>query len=171
MLQMLNILKNKKGFTLIELVIIIILLGVLAAIAIPRYVDLRDQALRASAQATLDGGRAAVQLDFADQVLNSGTYGNQVTNGSTAGSPFVAQDVTDLEAELASSPNYPPSGPYNTPAAGTGTGDGFQWYLVTQGSATTPVQPPVVDAAIDTTCAAGDSWTSTANDRCKVSRL
>ena len=163
---MLRFLKNKQGFTLIELVIIIILLGVLAAIAIPRYVDLRDQAIRASAQATLDAGRAAVQLDFADQVLNGGAYANQVTNGSTAGSAHVAADVTDLEAELASSPNYPPSGPYNTPA-----NDGFRWWLVTQGSATAPVAPPVIDASLDTTCIAGDSWTATANDQCKVGRL
>ena len=163
---MLRILKSNKGFTLIELVIIIILLGVLAAIAIPRYVDLRDQALRASAQATLDGGRAAVQLDFADQVLNGGAYANQVTNGTAAGATLVAQDVTDLETELQSSPNYPPSGPYNSPA-----GDGFRWWLVTQGSATAPIAPPVIDASIDTTCVAGDSWTATANDQCKVGRL
>lgn len=163
---MLRFLKNKQGFTLIELVIIIILLGVLAAIAIPRYVDLRDQAIRASAQATLDAGRAAVQLDFADQVLNTGAYTNAITNGSSINTALVAADVTDLENELASSPNYPPSGPYNTPA-----NDGFQWYLVTQGSATAPIQPPVIDGALDTTCGAADAWGGVANDRCKVSRL
>jgi prepilin-type N-terminal cleavage/methylation domain-containing protein len=166
MLRMLNMLKNKKGFTLIELVIIIILLGVLAAIAIPRYVDLRDQAVRASAQATLDAGRAAVQLDFADQILNLGGYTYAIGAGTTAGNVFAAADVTALEAELASSPNYPPSGTYNIPA-----GDGFNWYLVTAGSGTAPVQPPVIDAAIDTTCTNTNSWTNTANDQCKVSRL
>ncbi len=158
--------KNQKGFTLIELVVIIILIGVLAAIAIPRYVDLRDQALRAAAMGTLDAGRAAVNLDFADQILNTGAYLNQVTDASTPGSAFVASDVTDLEVELQSSPNYPPNGPYNSPA-----GVGFNWYLVTQGSATAPVQPPVIDAGIDTTCAAGDSWTATVDDQCYVSRL
>ena len=164
---MLRILKSNKGFTLIELVIIIILIGMLAAIAIPRYVDLRDQALRASAQATLDAGRAAVSLDFADKVLNLGTYDNALTNTSSINTAFVAQDIIDLETELASSPNYPPSGPYNSPA-----GDGFRWWLVTQGSTTAPVQPPVIDAAIDTACTnTADSWTATANDRCKVSRL
>jgi prepilin-type N-terminal cleavage/methylation domain-containing protein len=166
MLRMLNILKNKKGFTLIELVIIIILLGVLAAIAVPRYVDLRDQAVRASAQATLDAGRAAVQLDFADKILNLGTYDNALTNASSAGSAFAAADVTDLEGELASSPNYPPSGAYNFPSD-----QGFRWYLVTQGRATSPYQPPVIDAAFDTTCDSGDTWGGTANDDCKVSRL
>jgi len=164
---MLRILKSNKGFTLIELVIIIILIGMLAAIAVPRYVDLRDQALRASAQATLDAGRAAVSLDFADKVLNLGTYDNAITNGTAAGATFVAQDIIDLETELASSPNYPPSGPYNSPA-----GDGFRWWLVTQGSTTAPVQPPVIDAAIDTDCNnTADSWTATADDQCKVSRL
>ena len=167
---MVRFLKNKQGFTLIELVIIIILLGVLAAIAIPRYVDLRDQAVRASAQATLDAGRAAVQLDFARQVLETGAYTAAIGDGTTPGAFFVAGDILDLENQLQSSPNYPPTGPYNTPSSGTG--QGFEWYLVTKGSATAPVQPPVIDAAIDTKCAnTADSWTATPDDRCKVSRL
>jgi len=164
MLRMLNMLKNKKGFTLIELVIIIILLGVLAAIAIPRYVDLRDQAVRASAQGTLDAGRAAVQLDFADQILNTGAYDAKLGDGTTAGLTFVAGDILDIENELASSPNYPPNGPYNNPAS-----SGFRWWMVTQGTAT-PALPPVIDGGIDLTCAAGDAWAGANND-CKVSRL
>ncbi|MFQ5848816.1 MAG: prepilin-type N-terminal cleavage/methylation domain-containing protein [Candidatus Methylomirabilales bacterium] len=164
---MLRILKNEKGFTLIELVIIIILIGVLAAIAIPRYVDLRDNAVRASAQATLDAGRAAINLDFADKVLNTGSY-TTLLSGSSAGAVLVAGDVTALEAELQSTPNYPANGPYDSPA-----GQGFRWWLVTQGNTSTasPAQPPVVTGAIDLTCAAADSLISAANDDCDVSKL
>ena len=165
---MFRTLKNQEGFTLIELVIIIILIGVLAAIAIPRYVDLRDNAVRASAQATLDAGRAAINLDFADKVLNTGTYTSVLSNtGAVTNTELVAQDVTNLEAELQSTPNYPPNGPYDDPGT-----QGFRWWLVTQGNllATDPAQPPVIDAGIDLTCAAADAFTAQ-NDDCMVSRL
>jgi MSHA pilin protein MshA len=51
-----NTRKAQGGFTLIELVIVIVLLGLLAAVAIPRFVDLQDDALAASC----DGVRGAL---------------------------------------------------------------------------------------------------------------
>jgi len=46
-----EILKNSKGFTLIELVMVIVLLGVLAAVAIPKYIDLQTSAEEATMRA------------------------------------------------------------------------------------------------------------------------
>ncbi len=162
--NVMGILKNERGFTLIELVIIIILIGVLAAVAVPRYVDLRDNAVMASAQATLDAGRAAIILDFSDKILTTGSYAFEPTDASTTGSVFDPSDVTDLENEMQSAPNYPPNGGYNIPP-----GKGFRWWLVTQGSSSPP-RPPVIEGIIDVTCDAADA-ASGANNDCFVSRL
>ena len=164
-------LKNQKGFTLIELVIIIILIGVLAAVAVPRYVDLRENAVMASAQATLDAGRAAIMLDFSDQILNDGAYVDLFPTIAAVGEIVDATDISRLEAEMQSTPSYPPNGPYNNPGAG-----GFRWYQTVEAVDTADggsLTPPVIDGLIDVTCtgANGGSLAAADNDDCFVSRL
>lgn len=43
-------LKNEKGFTLIEIIAVLVILGILAAIAIPKYMDMRADAVLKAAQ-------------------------------------------------------------------------------------------------------------------------
>jgi MSHA pilin protein MshA len=64
---------NQKGFTLIELVIIIVVLGILAAVAIPKYQDITAQAKEASCRASLGALRSGITIWYANKAVTTGT--------------------------------------------------------------------------------------------------
>ncbi|MCH9031898.1 MAG: prepilin-type N-terminal cleavage/methylation domain-containing protein [candidate division Zixibacteria bacterium] len=66
-------LSNERGFSLIELVIIIVILGILAAVAIPKYQDITSEAKEASARAALGGIRSGVMIFYANVAVTTGT--------------------------------------------------------------------------------------------------
>jgi prepilin-type N-terminal cleavage/methylation domain-containing protein len=64
-------LRNTKGFTLIELMIVVVIIGILAAIAIPNFISMQDRAREGSVKANMHTLQLAVE-DFA--VQNDGVY-------------------------------------------------------------------------------------------------
>ena len=64
-------LRNTKGFTLIELMIVVVIIGILAAIAIPNFISMQDRAKEGSVKANMHTVQLAIE-DFA--VQNDGTY-------------------------------------------------------------------------------------------------
>lgn len=79
-----------KGFTLIELVIVIVVLGILAAAVIPKYVDLSSTARTAVGEGTKGAIMSAVAITLAEQ----------------KGNPTVTQVATNLPSLTATNGDF-----------------------------------------------------------------
>lgn len=83
MLLKLNKMKNQKGFTLIELMIVIAIIGILAAIAIPQFSAYRKRSYDSAAQADLRNAATAQEAYYVDNSIYTITAATLV--GATYG--------------------------------------------------------------------------------------
>lgn len=97
-----NITKGKAGFTLVELVVVIIVLGILAAVAVPKFMDFTTDARDAAFRSSVNSVRSAVANYYAYAATPSG--------GGTAKYP----SLKELTTEGVVMTGVIPDNPYST---------------------------------------------------------
>lgn len=75
--------RGQQGFTLIEIISVLVILGILAAVAVPKYFDLQKDAANKAAEATVAEAMARYNLIFGQQLLK-GTECNAAKTAASA---------------------------------------------------------------------------------------
>ncbi|WP_449287578.1 type II secretion system protein [Marinobacter sp. PE14] len=154
--------RKEKGFTLIELVMVIVILGILAAFALPRFADLGGDARSSSLQGLAGAMKSAASIAHSAQLASGSTLGTSVTlEGQTVtmvnGYPTADTDGIVAAIDVDTTNDYTVS---TTDAGGTAGGDTITLEI----QANCAVQYTAANAATDNTGPITSSYSVTVND-------
>ena len=118
--------RNKKGFTLIELVMVIVILGILAAIAIPKFVDLTTSAKTSAGKGGLGAIRSVIAIDYAKNATSgTASFPSAITTALFADSRIPENKLNDATGV----------GAVTVAPAGDATSANGWWYISASGIA------------------------------------
>ncbi len=113
--------RQESGFTLIELVIVIVIIGILAATALPRFINVTSNARVAAVEGLAGGMRSAAALAHAYQIANNLSINDSVKMGSQTVTMVNGYPTTDANGIQLALSDYADFTPTSTGTTGTDT--------------------------------------------------
>ena len=110
--------RKTRGFTLVEVVVVMVILGIMAIIAIPKYVDLASSAEIASTQTSLQAIRSYAHMAFAERAMDplvgasfppsitSADFGNQSEPVNHINNRMGVENVSSVPSGTATSSSH-----------------------------------------------------------------
>jgi len=109
-----NVIKNEEGFTLIEIIAVLVIMGILAAVAVPKFFDLQTRAKEKAVYTALSEMKVRVNQHFAKELLEGASFGGisypAVSVGTDLGGEFLLTSWVDGTTEITFNIVYPSSG-------------------------------------------------------------
>jgi MSHA pilin protein MshA len=87
-------LMNQKGFTLIEIIAVLVILGILAAVAVPRYIDMQTEARIKAVQGAISALQSTASMNYARALLANPPTATANTCSTCDGAAVVVGDYT-----------------------------------------------------------------------------